>query len=40
MRDQLNDEIKVIDAFCENLSKKALVDHIIKEMPDEGRIQA
>ena len=34
MKAQLNDEIKVIDAFCENLSKKALVDRIKKEMPD------
>lgn len=34
MRAQLNDEIKVVDAFCENLSKNDLVDRIKKEMPD------
>lgn len=31
---QRDDEIKVFDAFCENLSKEALVNRIVKETPD------
>ena len=31
---QRNDDIKVIDAFCENLSQKELVQQIVKEEPD------
>lgn len=34
VRAQRDDEIKVVDAFCENLSKEALVDRVIKESPD------
>ena len=33
IRAQRDDEIKVIDAFCENLSRETLVNHILKEAP-------
>lgn len=29
-----DDEVKVIDAFCENLSKEDLVERVVKEKPD------
>jgi len=31
---QRNDEVKVIDAFCENLGKEDLVERVAKERPD------
>jgi len=34
VRTQRDDDIKVIDAFCENLSKDALIDRIFREKPD------
>ena len=32
--EQRSDEIKVIDAFCENLSEDELVDRVVREKPD------
>jgi anaerobic magnesium-protoporphyrin IX monomethyl ester cyclase len=34
VRAQRDDEIKVIDAFCENLTKESLVNRVLKESPD------
>ncbi len=31
---QRSDEVRVIDAFCENLTKEALVDRVLRERPD------
>jgi anaerobic magnesium-protoporphyrin IX monomethyl ester cyclase len=34
VRSQRKDDIKVIDAFCENLTPEALLERVVKEKPD------
>ena len=34
IRTHRNDEIKVVDAFCENLSKEVFVNRVVKEAPE------
>ncbi|MDH4122799.1 MAG: B12-binding domain-containing radical SAM protein [Thermoplasmata archaeon] len=34
LKTKREDEVKIIDAFCENLSKGELVDRVVREQPD------